>query len=74
MIKITNKIKMTLNRVNKEDHAKVLKSAWDACCDGEYLSGFDFKFDPWDGEHEAFREQIEFEAVEESIKLYQEEN
>ena len=49
----------------------VAKTAWDACCDGEWLAGTypdTEKIDPWDGEHEDLRAAIEGEVIDEILK------
>ena len=48
----------------------VAQAAWDACCDGNYLSEvlseYDDDIDPWDGKHEELRKEVEAEAVREA--------
>jgi hypothetical protein len=50
---------------------KIAQSAWDACCDGEYLAGalseVDDEIDPWDGEHEELRKEVESDAIQEAV-------
>jgi hypothetical protein len=51
---------------------EIAQSAWDACCDGEYLakcgalSEVDDEIDPWDGEHEELRKEVESDAIQEA--------
>lgn len=51
---------------------EVAKAAWDACCDGEYLSQcdalseIDDEVDPWDGAHEDLRKEVEADAIAEA--------
>jgi hypothetical protein len=49
---------------------KIAQRAWDACCDGNYLSEvlseYDDAIDPWDGKHEELRKEVEAEAVREA--------
>jgi hypothetical protein len=53
---------------------KIAQRAWDACCDGEYLSQcdalseIDDEVDPWDGRHEELRREVESDAIEEARK------
>jgi hypothetical protein len=53
---------------------KIAQRAWDACCDGEYLSQcdalseIDDEVDPWDGAHEDLRREVESNAIEEARK------
>jgi hypothetical protein len=53
---------------------KIAQRAWDACCDGEYLSQcdalseIDDEVDPWDGAHEELRREVESDAIEEARK------
>jgi hypothetical protein len=50
----------------------VAQAAWDACCDGNYLSQCDAlsevddEVDPWDGAHEELRKEIEADAIAEA--------
>lgn len=46
---------------------EIAQSAWDACCDGEYLAncGAD-EIDLWDGEHEELRKEVESDAIQEA--------
>ena len=51
---------------------EILKRAWGFCCDGEAIEnvyGKKFDFDPWDGEHEDERIDIEADAVKEIISF-----
>jgi len=69
-------MKMSAERLMKEYGVsfKVAKAAWDACCDGEYLSQCDAlsevddEVDPWDGTHEGLRREVESDAIEEAKK------
>jgi hypothetical protein len=51
---------------------KIAQRAWDACCDGNYLSEvlseYDDDIDPWDGKHEELRKEVEAEAISEAKK------
>jgi hypothetical protein len=51
---------------------KIAQRAWDACCDGNYLSEvlseYDDDIDPWDGKHEELRREVESDAIEEARK------
>jgi hypothetical protein len=71
-ITITTQIKKLLAPYTSDERESIITSAWDACCDGDWI---DFKhgdleeFDPWDGEHEELREEIELEAVTASLPV-----
>lgn len=70
MIRITVGIAFLLKDLTTEQQEIVLKHAWNACCGGEILKEFyDYDFDPWDGNHEVIRDQIELEMVESSIDI-----
>lgn len=51
---------------------EIAQRAWDACCDGEYLSQcdalseIDDEVDPWDGGHEELRREVESNAIREA--------
>jgi hypothetical protein len=49
---------------------KIAQRAWDACCDGNYLSEvlseYDDEVDPWDGAHEELRREVESDAIKEA--------
>jgi len=71
MIQITEEIKKLLTSFSEEEKGDILKTAWDACCDGEYLAnGYpSLNHDPWDtGDDETARE-IESDAVKGRINL-----
>ena len=79
MIEITYKIQRQIDKFSKEEKEEILKKAWDACCDGQFLSdaletveilGIDDArdIDPWDGRHEELRKQIERHAIQCAIE------
>lgn len=63
-IELTPRIEELLKSFTVE-REEILKSAWDFCCDGQALLEIygDIIYDPWDGEHEDARSQIEMDAV-----------
>ena len=65
-IEITQAVQNLLNKVPEKAHADILRRAWDACCDGSVLPNVDF--DPWDGEHEEMRMDIEADMVSEAVE------
>ena len=71
MIELTPKILDLIASFNDEQKTYVLKAAWAACCDGEYLQKIlgDVDYDPWDGSHEEERLDIEIAQVEKVLKL-----
>ena len=65
-IELTPQIANILKKVPKKSRDEILKRAWDACCDGALLTQ---DFDPWDGNHEDERKQVELDFVTEVIEL-----
>lgn len=71
MITLTPTINHLTKNLTCKERQKVLKAAWDACCDGEVIGdylevyGIDTKCDLWDGHNEALREGIELDIVAE---------
>jgi len=69
-IEMTPSIKNMLKTVDKSKWDGILKRAWNACNDGEWLKKeYNLKYDPWDGKHEKKRREIEEDSVAEVIKL-----
>jgi len=69
-IEITTSIKNRLKTVDKSAWNGILRRAWDACNDGEWMQKeYNLKFDPWDGKHEKKRREIEEDSITEVIKL-----
>ena len=75
MIETTTKIEAMLSHLTPDSKKKVLKAAWDLCCDGEYLKKEydDIGFDPWDGEHKQTKDIIEYNAVYEALLCHTDE-
>ena len=69
MITMTKKIQELLEGLSEESKNYILKQAWNACQDGEFLSRFTISYiDPWDGNHGGLMRDIENRAVEEALK------
>lgn len=69
-IEMTPSIKTILKPIPKIKWDGILKRAWDACNDGEWLEKeYGLNYDPWDGKHEKKRKEIEEDSVAEVIKL-----
>jgi hypothetical protein len=70
-IEITASIAKKLESFSDCQRSEILRRAWDACNDGAWLKSEygDFNFDPWDGEHEVERTDIEEAAVDAVLEL-----
>jgi hypothetical protein len=66
MITITEKIFKLIEPYDGFKQKEILSMAWDICCDGAALSDLEIilDYDPWDGEHEEKRKEIEYHVVE----------
>jgi phosphopantothenoylcysteine synthetase/decarboxylase len=65
-----------LSRLQKEFSVseEVASRAWDACCDPECIvQAFgELDYDPWDGDHEEKRKEIEAYSIEEAKEIVKE--
>lgn len=67
-IEITESINKKLAPFSAYQRKELLRRAWDACNDGAWLeSEYTLDYDPWDGEHEEKRKEIEEDAIDSII-------
>ena len=62
-IEITPEIENILKNYTTEQQENILRRAWGACCDGEALERLGILNDPWDGNHEEERMELELSFV-----------
>jgi hypothetical protein len=75
-ITITPDIEKKLKEFSSEQKKEILKRAWDACCDGEWLGHYckenrlSSDIDFWDGNHEDLRLSLEMDCLDYVLEDY----